>query len=104
MTLDREDDVKDGKQVTEILEAYDLTRSLRAAGELAGCSPNTVAGWVDKRDRGELGDLAEPLRRERKLDEFLNRPGFPGGSIGWFLRPRWPERGDGSRRPRPRLG
>jgi hypothetical protein len=63
--------VKDGKQVTEILEAFDLTGSFRAASELAGCSPNTVADWVAKRDRGELGDLTEPLRRERKLDGFL---------------------------------
>lgn len=63
--------VKDGKQVTEILEAFDLTRSFRAASELAGCSPNTVADWVAKRDRGELGDLAEPIHRERLLDEFL---------------------------------
>jgi transposase len=63
--------VKDGKQVTEILEAFDLTGSFRAAGELAECSPNTVADWVGRRDRGELGDLAEPVRRERKLDEFL---------------------------------
>ncbi len=63
--------MKDGKQVTEILEAFDLTGSFRAAGELAGCSPNTVAEWVAKRDRGELGDLAGPVRRERKLDVFL---------------------------------
>ena len=63
--------MKDGKQVTEILEAFDLTGSFRAAGELAGCSPNTVADWVAKRDRGELGDLAGPVRRERLLDEFL---------------------------------
>ena len=63
--------MKDGKEVTEILEAFDLTGSFRAAGELAGCSPNTVAEWVAKRDRGELGDRAEPLRRDRKLDEFL---------------------------------
>ena len=63
--------MKDGKQVTEILEAFDLTGSFRAAGELAGCSPNTVADWVAKRDRGELGDLAGPARRERKLDGFL---------------------------------
>lgn len=63
--------MKDGKQVTEILEAFDLTGSCRAAAELAGCSPNTVADWVDKRDRGELGDLAGPVRRERKLDVFL---------------------------------
>lgn len=63
--------MKDGKQVTEILEAFDLTGSFRAAGELAGCSPNTVADWVAKRDRGELGGLADPVRRERKLDVFL---------------------------------
>ena len=63
--------MKDGKQVTEILEAFDLTGSFRAAGELARCSPNTVADWVAKRNRGELGDLAEPVRRERLLDEFL---------------------------------
>lgn len=63
--------MKDGKQVTEILEAFDLTGSFRAAGELAGCSPNTVAEWVAQRDRGELGDLSEPVRRGRKLDEFL---------------------------------
>jgi len=54
-----------------MLEAFDLTGSFRSAGELAGCSPNTVAAWVDKRDRGELGDLAGPVRRERLLDPFL---------------------------------
>lgn len=63
--------MKDGKQVTEILEAFDLTGSFRAAGELAGCSPNTVADWVAKRNRGDLGDLGGPVRRERKLDGFL---------------------------------
>ena len=71
MTLDRENDVKDGKEVEEILGFYDLTQSFRSAGDLAGCSPNTVADWVSKRDRGELGELAEPMQRERKLDEFL---------------------------------
>lgn len=63
--------MKDGKQVTEILEAFDLTGSFRAAGELAGCSPNTVADWVAKGGRGGLGDLAEPVRRGRLLDGFL---------------------------------
>lgn len=63
--------MKDGKQVTEILEAFDLTGSFRSAAELAGCSPNTVAGWVARRDRGELGDLAAPIRRAGKLDEFF---------------------------------
>lgn len=63
--------MKDGKEVTEILEAFDLTGSFRAAGELAGCSPNTVAAWVAKRDRGELGGLVEPVRRERVIDPWL---------------------------------
>ena len=63
--------MKDGKQVTEILEAFDLTGSFRAAGELAACSPKTVAGWVAKRDCGDLGDLGGPARRERLLDPFL---------------------------------
>ncbi len=63
--------MKDGKQVTEILEAFDLTGSCRAAAGLAGCWPNTVVDWVDRRDGGELGDLAGPARRERTLDVFL---------------------------------
>ena len=65
--------MKDDKQVTEILEAFDLTGSFRAASELAGCSPNTVAGWVAKRDRGELGDIVGPARRERVIDGFVNK-------------------------------
>jgi len=65
--------VKDGKEVTEILESFDLTGSLRAAGELAGCSPNTVAVWVAKRDRGELGELVAPARRGRMIDPFMGK-------------------------------
>lgn len=63
--------MKDGNEVTEILEAFDLTQSFRAAGELAACSPHTVADWVAKRDRGELAGLAVPVRRVRLIDEFL---------------------------------
>jgi hypothetical protein len=54
----------------EILEAFDLTGSFRDAGELAGCSHHTVAAWVQRRDRGELGD-GGPVRRERITDPFL---------------------------------
>ncbi len=53
-----------------ILEAFDLTGSLRDAGELAGCSHHTVARYVAKRDAGELGDDG-PERRERIIDPFL---------------------------------
>ena len=35
-----------------ILEAYDLTGSLRDAAELAGCSHHTVARYVAERERG----------------------------------------------------
>ncbi len=38
----------------EILEAFDLTQSYRDAAELAGCSPNTVASYVEARDEGRL--------------------------------------------------
>jgi len=63
--------VKDGIEVTEILEAFDLTGSLRAASELAACSPNTVKLWVAKRDEGVLGELAVPVRRGRLVDPYL---------------------------------
>ena len=36
----------------EILEAFDLTGSLRDAAELAGCSHHTVAQYVAARERG----------------------------------------------------
>src|SRR5690348_3227051 len=52
----------------QILEAFDLTLSYRDAGELAGCSPNTVALWVAKRDGGELS--ASPLHRLQLVDDF----------------------------------
>ena len=35
-----------------ILEAYDLTGSLRDAAELAGCSHHTVARYVAAREQG----------------------------------------------------
>ena len=36
----------------EILEAFDLTGTLRGAAELAGCDHKTVAHWVRARDAG----------------------------------------------------
>ena len=55
----------------ETLEAFDLTRSLRDAGELAGCSHHTVAGWVAKRDRGELPVPGEITERPKLIDPYL---------------------------------
>ncbi len=53
----------------EILEAYDLTGSLRATAELTGCSHHTVARHVAARDAGR--PIAEPAYRGRVTDPFL---------------------------------
>ena len=52
-----------------ILEAYDLTGSLRDAAELAGCSHHTVARYVAGRERGRAPGA--PARRPGVIDEFL---------------------------------
>ncbi len=60
--------VKSDEEIMEILEAFDLTRSFRDAGELANCSPNTVAHWVALRDGGTF---EVPARRDQLIDPFL---------------------------------
>ena len=40
-------------EIMEILAAYDLTGTLRAAAELTGCSHHTVARHVAARDAGQ---------------------------------------------------
>lgn len=52
----------------EILEAYDLTGSFRAAAKLAGCDHHTVARYVRLRDEGRP---VEQVRAERLADRFL---------------------------------
>src|SRR6266542_862456 len=54
----------------EILEAYDLTGSYRDAGELAGCSHHTVAGYVQAREEGRLSP-GRAQRRPMLIDAFL---------------------------------
>ncbi len=51
----------------DILEAYDLTGSYRAAAELAGCDHHTVAHYVALR---EAGRAPERMRAERVADAF----------------------------------
>jgi len=46
--------VKSAEEIMNMLEAFDLTGSLRDAGELAGCSHHTVAGYVAAPDAGSL--------------------------------------------------
>ena len=44
--------MKSAEEIMEILEAYDLTGSLRDAAAAAGCSHHTVASLVAARERG----------------------------------------------------
>jgi hypothetical protein len=62
----------------QILEAFDLTGSLRDAAELAGCDHHTVARYVAARDNGGLarGRLARDQLIDphlAKLEEWVER-------------------------------
>jgi transposase len=69
--------VKSAEEIMEILEAFDLTGSLRDAAELAGCSHHTVARYVAERDAGRSlaaarrAQLIDPLLP--KLEEWVDR-------------------------------
>ncbi len=63
--------MKNGREIVEILEAYDLTGSYRAAAELAGCDHHTVARYVKLREAGQSPQSRE--HRVRPIDEFLGK-------------------------------
>lgn len=56
----------------EILEAFDLTGSLRAAATLAGCDHKTVAHWVRARDEAG-GDVPMAVRARPRVDAFAEK-------------------------------
>lgn len=58
--------MKSDGELMEILNAYDLTGSYRAAAELCGCSHHTVKKAVDDRDAG----LTPATRRARMIDDW----------------------------------
>jgi transposase len=62
--------VKSAGDVVEILEAFDLTGSLRDAARLAGCSPMTVARYVRLRETGQL-PVGRSARRDQVVDPHL---------------------------------
>jgi transposase len=62
--------LKSYEEIMEILEAFDLTGSFRAAGELAGCSHHTVEHYVALRDDGRLAGT-EAQQRRRLIDPHL---------------------------------
>ncbi len=64
--------MKSAEEIMNILEAYDLTGSLRDAAELAGCSHHTVARYVAAREQGRLCAGA-PARRAGVIDPFLEK-------------------------------
>ena len=71
--------MKKAEEVLEILEAYDLTGSLRAAAKLAGCDHKTVAHWVRQRELSATGTPAPDRRRpameplfRAKIDELVD--------------------------------
>src|ERR1700761_700420 len=53
-----------------ILDAYDLTGSLRDAAEPAGCSHHTVARYVARREQGQAVP-GGPERRAGGIDAFV---------------------------------
>jgi hypothetical protein len=61
--------LKSAEEIMQILEAFDLTRSFRDAGELAGCDHKTVALWVARRDAGAM--TAKATVGPRLIDPFL---------------------------------
>jgi hypothetical protein len=71
--------MKKPEAVMEILEAYDLTGSFRAAASLVGCDHKTVAYWV--RQREEAGGMpvverARPAMEavfQAKIEELVDR-------------------------------
>jgi len=64
--------VKKGEEAMEILEAYGLTGSLRAAAALAGCDHKTVARLVAGREAAG-GGLPGRVRRRPLVDPFAEK-------------------------------
>jgi hypothetical protein len=71
--------LKTPEEVMEILEAYDLTGTLRGAAQLVGCDHKTVAHWVRARDEAGGGPPASVRPRPRvdafaaKIEEWVER-------------------------------
>jgi transposase len=64
--------LKKAEEVMEILEAFDLTGSLRGAAALVGCDHKTVAHWVEARDAAG-GGLPLPVRPRPALGQFAEK-------------------------------
>ena len=65
--------LKSYEEVMQILEAFALTNSYRAAAELAGCSHHTVAHYVAMRDEGRLPEVGAQPERPKLIDPHLDK-------------------------------
>src|SRR5690625_4011741 len=63
--------MKSPGEFMEILAAYDLTQSYRAAADMCGVSHNTVRSYVRARDEGQTAPGR--VRRGRKADAFAEQ-------------------------------
>ena len=78
--------MKTYEETMQILEAFDLTQSLRGAAQLTGCDHHTVARLVAARDAGRL--RLTPPPREHLMDPWLAK------IEEWVERSRGRVRGD----------
>ena len=62
---------KSGREIMEILEAFDLTGTAWSAAQLAGCDAKTVARYVAVREPG--GDPLARTSRPRLIDGFMDK-------------------------------
>ena len=62
---------KHGREIMEILEAFDLTGCAHSAGLLAGADPHTVSRYVAIRDAG--GNPFDRAERPRIIDPYLEK-------------------------------
>lgn len=63
---------KSGREIMEILEAFDLTGCAHSAAQLAGTDRKTVLRYVALREAGS-DPLAAQQRRPRSVDEFAGK-------------------------------
>ena len=63
--------LKSGKEIMEILEAFDTTGCAYSAAQLVGCDPKTVQRYVDRRDAGV--DPSAKTPRPKLIDPFMDK-------------------------------
>src|SRR5919199_494660 len=71
--------LKTAEEVMEIVEAFDVTGTLRGAAALVGCDHKTVAHWVRAREEAGGGPPVHVRARPRvdafgeKMEEWVDR-------------------------------